>query len=153
MLRFTQGDIFRQRVEALVNPVNCHGIMGRGLALQFRTAYPECFPPYRQACVDGTLRPGSVLFTPTGYAVPEWVVHFPTKRHWRDKSLLHDIDEGLRDLASTIRHRRMKSIAVPPLGCGLGGLSWTSVRPLLERHLRVLPCDVTVLEPIPSRQR
>ncbi len=153
MLRFTQGDIFRQRVEALVNPVNCLGVMGRGLALQFRAGYPECFPPYRQACRDGTLRPGCLLFTPTGYSMPEWIVHFPTKRDWRDKSLRRDIDEGLRNLALAIRHRGMTSIAVPPLGCGLGGLSWTSVRPLVEHRLAGLSCDVTVLEPIPSPRR
>ena len=153
MLRFTRGDIFRQRVEALVNPVNCLGVMGRGLALQFKVAYPECFPPYRQACRDGALRPGNVLITPTGYAMPKCIVHFPTKRDWRDNSLRHDIDEGLRDLAIAIQHRRMTSIAVPPLGCGLGGLSWTSIRPLVERHLGGLSCDITVLEPVPSRQR
>ena len=152
MIRFTQADIFRLRVEALVNPVNCHGVMGRGLALQFRSAYPECFPPYREACIDGRLRPGRVLFAPTGYDTPEWVIHFPTKRHWRDKSLPRDIDEGLRDVAFAIRHRRLASIAVPPLGCGLGGLSRTAVRPLIERHLGELPCDVIVLEPGPARQ-
>ena len=152
MLRFTQGDIFRQRVEALVNPVNCLGVMGRGLARQFKAGYPECFPPYRQACRDGILRPGSVLFTPTGHAMPEWIVHFPTKRDWRDKSLRRDIDEGLHSLALAIRRRGMTSIAVPPLGCGLGGLSWTSVRPLLEHRLAGLSCDVTVLEPIRSHQ-
>ena len=153
MIRFIQGDVFRQGVEALVNPVNCHGVMGRGLALQFRSAYPECFPPYRQACMNSALRPGSVLFTPTGCAMPEWVIHFPTKRHWRDRSLRADIDAGLRDLALAIRHRRIASIAVPPLGCGLGGLSWTAVRPLVERHFGALACDVIVLEPVPPRQR
>ena len=85
--------------------------------------------------------------------MPEWVVHFPTKRHWRDRSLRTDIDAGLRDLAVAIPHRRIASIAVPPLGCGLGGLSWTAVRPLVERHLGALPCDVVVLEPGPPRQR
>ena len=127
--------------------------MGRGFALQFRSAYPECFSPYRQACFDGILRPGTVFFTPTGYAMPECIVHFPTKRDWRDKSQLEDIDRPLRHLAFAVRDRDIASIAVPPLGSGLGGLSWTAVRPLIERYLGELPCDVIVLEPVPPRQR
>ena len=147
MMRFIRGDIFRQRVGAPVNPVNCRGVTGRGLALRFRSAYPECYPTHRQACLDGTRRPGSVLFSPTGHKMPQRVIHFPTKRGPRDKSLRHDIDEALRDLALAIPRRRIASIAVPPLGCGPGGLSWHDVRPLIEHRLRALSCDVIVLEP------
>lgn len=150
MLRLTHGDIFQQRAEALVNPVNCVGVMGRGLALQFRQRFPACFSPYRNACLNGSLRPGGVLVWPTGRPLPRWIVHFPTKQHWRDPSFIPHIEEALHDLAIAIRHHRMQSIAVAPLGCGLGGLAWSSVRPLIERHLATLPCEVILLEPTPT---
>lgn len=152
MIRFAAGDIFAQSAVALVNPVNCVGVMGRGLAVQFRRRFPDAFEPYRQACRDRALRPGRVLVWPTRRPAPRWIVHFPTKRHWRDPSRLEDIDAGLRDLAAAVRRHRMPSVAVPPLGCGLGGLDWASVRPLLEAHLADLPCAVIALRPVPARR-
>lgn len=152
MIRFAAGDIFAQPAVALVNPVNCVGVMGRGLALQFKRCFPDSFEPYRQACRDRILRPGRVFVWPTHRPAPRWILHFPTKRHWRDPSRLEDIDEGLRDLARAIRRHRMPSVAVPPLGCGLGGLDWTRVRPLLEAHLAGLPCAVIALRPAPPRR-
>ena len=147
MLTFLSGDIFAQPADVLVNPVNCVGVMGRGLALQFRQRYPLVFRAYRQACRAGELRPGRVLFLPTGSARPRAIAHFPTKRHWRDPSRIEDIDAGLRHLATAIRRLGTPSIAIPPLGCGLGGLDWHTVRPLIATRLHGLDCAITVLEP------
>ena len=150
MLTFVTGDIFSQPAAVLVNPVNCVGVMGRGLAAQFRRRYPAVFRAYRQACGAGELRPGRVLLLPTGSNRPRAIAHFPTKRHWRDASHVEDIDAGLRHLATTIRRLRVPSIAVPPLGCGLGGLDWHTVRPLIAARLHGLDCAIAVFEPGPA---
>ena len=147
MITFVTGDIFAQPADVLVNPVNCVGVMGRGLAAQFKRRYPAVFRAYRQACRDGELRPGRVLLLPTGFDRPRAIAHFPTKRHWRDPSRVEDIDAGLRHLATTIRRLRAPSIAVPPLGCGLGGLDWHTIRPLIAARLQGLDCAITVLQP------
>ena len=150
MLTFVTGDIFAQPVDVLVNPVNCVGVMGRGLAAQFKRRYPAVFRAYREACRDGKLSSGRVLLLPTGSARPRAIAHFPTKRHWRDASRVDDIDAGLRHLSTTIRRLHIPSIAVPPLGCGLGGLDWHTVRPLIAARLHRLDCAITVLEPAPA---
>ncbi|MCY4583119.1 MAG: macro domain-containing protein [Chloroflexi bacterium] len=146
-LRFTPGDIFDQSAQAIVNPVNCVGVMGRGLALEFKRRYPAAFAAYRDACADQRLKPGRVFLYDTGEQQPRWIVHFPTKRHWRDASIISDIEAGLIDLTSAIKRHDIKSIALPPLGCGLGGLDWQDVRPLITSHLASTPAAVTVLEP------
>ncbi len=122
------GDMLADRdAEALVNPVNCAGVMGKGLALQIKTAYPDNFKAYATVCARGELRPGR-LFT--------YIRHvFPTKRHWRDPSRLGDIELGLAALADTIAECRIRSIAIPQLGCGLGGLNWAEARPLILKAL------------------
>ena len=146
-IRFTPGDIFDQSAQAIVNPVNCVGVMGRGLALEFKRRYPAAFAAYRDACADQRLKPGRVFLYDTGEQQPRWIVHFPTKRHWRDASIISDIEAGLLDLTSAIKRHDIKSIALPPLGCGLGGLDWQDVRPLITSHLASTPAAVTVLEP------
>lgn len=128
-------NIFESSAEALVNPVNCVGVMGKGLALQFRQAYPENFQAYAQVCARGEVRPGRVLVYETGLVQPRWIINFPTKRHWRDRSRLEDIEAGLVDLVRVVRELGIRSIAVPPLGCGLGGLDWGEVRPRIEAAL------------------
>ena len=147
MIRFATGDIFAQAVEAIVNPVNCVAVMGRGLALQFRQRYPDAFAAWREACARGQVRPGRMFLFDTGAGRPRWIVHFPTKRHWRNPSAIGDIDAGLRDLAAAIPRHGIASLAIPPLGCGLGGLDWRDVRPLVEARLAGAACDITVLEP------
>ena len=147
MIHFTRGDIFAQPVDAIVNPVNCVGVMGRGLALQFKRRHPDAFPAYRRACAERRVRPGRVFMFDTGCDRPRWIVHFPTKRHWRDRSTIGDIEAGLRDLAAALERHGIRSIAIPPLGCGLGGLDWRAVRPLVAACLDGIPATVIVLEP------
>ena len=143
----TTADIFAQSSEAIVNPVNCAGVMGKGLAAEFKKRYPAAFTAYRDACAEHRLQPGSVFLHDTGKQNPRWIVHFPTKQHWRNPSVLSDIDAGLRDLALAVKRHDIKSIAVPALGCGLGGLDWQEVRPLILQRLGDTPAAITLLEP------
>src|SRR6201987_4374327 len=126
MVELTQGDILNASVEALVNTVNCVGVMGRGIALQFRKAFPENFKAYEAACKRKEVVPGRMFVYETGLLTgPRFVINFPTKRHWKGKSRIKDIEAGLVALAREVKDRGIRSIAVPPLGCGLGGLDWS----------------------------
>ncbi|MFZ3033199.1 MAG: macro domain-containing protein, partial [Parvibaculum sp.] len=149
MISFTTGDILNADAEALVNTVNCVGVMGRGIALQFKNAFPENFSAYAQACDRGEVRPGSMFVFATGTMTnPKYIINFPTKRHWRGKSRMEDIDSGLNALAKTIKEKKIHSIAVPPLGSGLGGLNWTDVRTRVEQALGALDdVNIIVYEP------
>lgn len=147
MIEYTTGDIFTCEADALVNPVNCVGVMGRGLALKFKHAFPENFRAYEAACSIKSVQPGRMFVFETGQLTPRCIINFPTKRHWRDKSRLEDIESGLGDLVNVICDRGIRSIAIPPLGCGLGGLDWSDVRPRIERALDGL-AHVIVFEPI-----
>jgi O-acetyl-ADP-ribose deacetylase (regulator of RNase III) len=145
MIEWATGDILRSEVEALVNTVNCVGIMGRGIALQFKNRFPENFKAYAAACKKQQVQPGRMfVFETLTLPKPHYIVNFPTKRHWRGKSRIEDIISGLEDLAKIIRERKITSIAVPPLGSGLGGLDWNKVRTLIESALGSLP-EVRVL--------
>lgn len=135
-----RGNILQAYVDAIVNPVNCVGIMGAGLALQFREAYPENYIAYKVVCANEVLSPGTVFVYTTGKLYqPKYVINFPTKQHWKDKSLLSDIILGLSALKQEILSRKIKSIAIPPLGCGLGGLDWGEVRLFIEASFVELP--------------
>lgn len=149
MIRFKAGDILAEDVEALVNTVNCVGAMGRGIALQFRKAFPDNFRAYAEACRRGEIRPGRMfVFETDRLTNPRYIVNFPTKRHWRGGSRMEDIEAGLDALAAAIRERGIRSIAVPPLGSGLGGLAWSEVRPRIETALRGFnDLRVVVFEP------
>ena len=151
-IRFTTGDIFAQRTQAIVNPVNCVGVMGRGLALQFKRRHPDAFLAYRDACAHGRVKPGRVFTFATALHSPRWILHFPTKRHWREPSTIVDIRTGLADLAATLARHRIGSVAIPPLGCGLGGLDWRDVRPLIAHALAGVDADVVVLRPATTAQ-
>ncbi|MDR1020681.1 MAG: macro domain-containing protein [Synergistaceae bacterium] len=145
MIEFKNGDILREDAEALVNTVNCVGIMGRGIALQFKKAYPENFKAYAKACKDKKVLPGRMFVFQTGQLLnPRLIVNFPTKRHWRGKSRIEDIESGLVDLAETIKKYNVRSIAIPPLGSGLGGLEWREVKRRIEAALQVLS-DVKII--------
>ncbi|MEO5726747.1 MAG: macro domain-containing protein [Byssovorax sp.] len=150
MIELTSGDILRAEAEALVNTVNCVGVMGRGIALQFKRAFPANFVAYATACKRGEVQPGRMLVVETGQLTsPRFIVNFPTKRHWKGKSRIEDIDAGLDALIAEVKRLDIRSIAVPPLGCGLGGLDWADVRPRIERAFAALP-DVRVLVFEPS---
>lgn len=137
MIEYKIGDILTQDAEALVNTVNCVGIMGRGVALQFKNAYPDNFKAYELACKHEEVQPGHmfVFEIPKKLSGPRYIINFPTKRHWRGKSRMGDIETGLKALAREIRDRNIHSIAIPPLGSGLGGLNWAEVRTRIERAL------------------
>lgn len=149
MIDFRTGDILKDESEALVNTVNCVGVMGRGIALQFKDAYPENFREYAAACRRGDVKPGKMLVHETGKLTqPRYIINFPTKRHWRGKSRIQDIESGLKALIEVLLARKIRSVAIPPLGSGLGGLDWSDVRPLIERAMQQLPeIRVTVYEP------
>jgi O-acetyl-ADP-ribose deacetylase (regulator of RNase III) len=145
MIELTSGDLLKANVEALVNTVNCAGVMGRGIAAQFKRAFPANFTVYQQACKRGEVQPGRMLIVETAVnRTPRWIVNFPTKRHWRDHSRIEDIESGLAALVPDIRRLDIRTIAIPPLGCGLGGLRWPDVRPRIEQVMAVLP-DVRVM--------
>ena len=145
MIELTQGNILKADVEALVNTVNCVGFMGKGIALQFKKAYPENFDAYHKACAAGEVQPGRMfVFDLHSMLNPKYVVNFPTKRDWRANSRYDDVESGLKALVAEVRRRGIRSIAVPPLGCGLGGLDWNKVRSMIERAFAPLP-DVRVL--------
>ncbi len=149
MIEFKTGDILRADAEALVNTVNCVGIMGRGIALQFKNDFPENFRAYEAACAREEVQPGKMFVFETGTLTnPKFIINFPTKRHWKGKSRMEDIDSGLKALVEEIRTRGIRSIAIPPLGSGLGGLNWTDVRPRIVEALRGLnDLQVIVFEP------
>ena len=130
MVELVTGNLLQADVEALVNTVNTVGAMGKGIALQFKQAYPANFEAYRKAVARGDVQPGRMFVFETGLLTnPRIIVNFPTKRHWRGGSRIEDIDAGLQDLAHVIVTRGIRSIAIPPLGCGNGGLDWGEVRP------------------------
>lgn len=149
MIEFRAGDILRADAEALVNTVNCVGIMGRGIALQFRENFPENFKSYAAACKREEVQPGRMFVFETGTMTnPKFIINFPTKRHWRGKSRMEDIESGLVALAAEIRSRNIRSIAIPPLGAGLGGLNWPDVKGRIEKALAELPhVQAIVFEP------
>ena len=149
MIEFKMGDIFESDAEALVNTVNCVGIMGRGIALQFKNKYPENFRAYQQACKQEIVKPGKMfVFETEQLVLPKWIINFPTKRHWRGKSRIEDIESGLIDLVNVIQEKNIHSIAIPPLGAGLGGLDWEQVRSYIENALsHVKNVKIFVYEP------
>jgi O-acetyl-ADP-ribose deacetylase (regulator of RNase III) len=135
-----RGDLLRADADALVNTVNTVGVMGKGIALQFRKAFPANYEAYRRACEAGSVQPGKMLVFETGQLVePRLIINFPTKRHWRGRTRIEDIDSGLEDLVAVIDRYDVRSIAIPPLGCGNGGLAWSRVRPMIEAALAPLP--------------
>jgi O-acetyl-ADP-ribose deacetylase (regulator of RNase III) len=149
MIEMTSGDILEFEADALVNTVNCVGVMGRGIALQFKNAFPDNFKAYAAACKRGEVQPGRMFVFETGQLTPpRFIVNFPTKRHWLGNSRIEDIEAGLVDLVEVIRAKGVRSIAIPPLGSGLGGLDWNHVRPRIERALAALDdVRVVVFEP------
>lgn len=140
MIHDATGNLLEADAEALINTVNCVGFMGKGIALQFKQAWPDNFQAYAKACKAGDVQPGRMFIWETGRMInPKFLINFPTKRDWRGKSKIEDIVSGLQALVSDARRLGIRSIAVPPLGCGNGGLNWEDVRPLIVTALSELP--------------
>lgn len=147
MIHVVNADLFSLDVDAVVNPVNTQGHMGAGLAAVFKAAFPEMDRQYRFLCAQGKFRIGSlyVYRPPQDY---KYIINFPTKSHWRHPSKLDYIDRGLYKLKSCIYDKQITSIAIPALGCGLGGLNWTDVYQLIQLHLgSIIECYIYVCEP------
>jgi len=150
MIQYVTGNLLEAEVEALVNTVNCVGVMGKGIALQFRQAWPDdYFKDYKHACEKGGVAPGKVhVWDAQRLVNPRFIVNFPTKRHWKGKSKIEDIESGLESLKQAIQEYKIRSIAIPPLGCGNGGLGWPVVKGLIEAHLSELKdVEIRIFEP------
>lgn len=139
------GNLLHDDAQALVNTVNTVGVMGKGLALQFKRAFPEVFEQYATACREGRVQPGRIHAVPLRSS-DRWVLNFPTKRHWRQRSRIEDIEAGLDDLVLVLAELKITSVAVPPLGCGNGGLDWVQVHPLIMSKLGELDVDVRLYD-------
>jgi O-acetyl-ADP-ribose deacetylase (regulator of RNase III) len=142
MITYIAGDLFQSPAKVLVNPVNTAGVMGKGLALVFKQRYPAMFREYQALCEKKALDIGLLWL----YKTPEkWILNFPTKKHWRQKSEFEYIEAGLQRFAATYQEEKIESIAFPQLGCGAGQLDWeTQVRPLMERYLNALSIPILI---------
>ena len=152
MIQFTDGNLLEAEVEAVVNTANTVGVMGKGIALMFKERFPRNFGAYARACDVGEVRLGRMYVTenkePFG---PRWIINFPTKTHWRVKTRIEWVQEGLKDLVRIIAEKDIRSIAIPALGCGNGGLDWREVCPLIESAFQsVKGINVIVYEPTPK---
>lgn len=149
MISYHQGDLLAADVDALVNAVNTVGVMGKGIALAFKNRFPANYQAYAAACRRGEVATGCMFVTETPALLgPRWIVNFPTKQHWRDPSRLDWVRTGLQDLRRFLLAEGVKSVALPALGAGLGGLSWHAVRAEIAAALADLPVDVRVYEPL-----
>lgn len=148
MIKFLKGDLLQSDAEALVNTVNTVGVMGKGIALQFKNKYPYNYKLYKEACKKGELKVGEVLVVKDGDILCEkYIINFPTKEHWRSPSEISYIQQGLDSLKESIKEYNIKSIAIPPLGCGNGGLDWNIVKPMIIAALGDVEIDIHVYEP------
>ncbi len=139
-LTYLTASLFDSPAQTLVNPVNTVGVMGKGLAAEFKARWPEMFAAYHEACFRGNLRVGRLCL----WRGPRWVLNFPTKAHWREPSQIAYLETGLNVLADVWMHWGVTSLAFPQLGCGAGGLDWADVRPVMEKRLRALPIPVYI---------
>jgi len=152
-MEFTTGNIFESNAEALVNTVNTVGVMGKGIALQFKERYPDNYVQYVAACKRGEVNIGKMFITATNSMVnPKWIINFPTKQHWMHKSSYEFINAGLDDLVIQLKERNIKSLAIPPLGAGQGGLDWQKVKAILIEKLSGLDIEIVIYEPITQWQ-
>lgn len=154
MITFTSGNLLNSKAEALVNTVNTVGVMGKGIALMFKEAFPDNFSRYEAACKRNEVAVGRMYVTERSNLLgPRWIINFPTKRHWRHPSRIAWIEAGLNDLRRVIVENDIRSIALPPLGSGNGGLDWRDVRPKIEAALASLDnVDIVVYEPTSQYQ-
>ncbi len=148
MIHYVTGNLLAASNEALVNTVNTVGIMGKGIALQFKDTYPNNFQIYQQACKDGTIIPGKFWEQKKQlFRLSQNGSSISNEKDWKHRSKYEYIEEGLKDLVRVIRQYQIKSIAIPPLGCGNGGLDWSQVKTLMEKYLGTLEIDVHIYQP------
>ena len=149
MIHFTKGNMMTSSAEALVNTVNTVGVMGKGVALQFKEEFPKNLLKYKEACNSGELTPGELLITRelNSNGEEKIIINFPTKLHWRNPSKYEYITKGLKKLTKAISEHNIKSIAIPPLGCGNGGLDWNVVKRMIEEALNSIDCEIYIYEP------
>jgi len=153
MITYTTGNLLDAEVDALVNTVNTVGVMGKGIALMFKDRFPNNMQAYAEACQAGKVQTGKVFVTSTDELLgAKWIINFPTKQHWRAKSQMNWIEEGLQDLRQFIIDNNIQSIAIPPLGAGNGGLDWQQVKPKIEKALGDLKINILVYEPTTNYQ-
>lgn len=149
MIEYSTGDLLESDCDALVNTVNTNGVMGKGIALQFKERFPLNFKKYALACKNGEVKIGKMFVTRENDIFRNlYIVNFPTKVNWWQKSDKHFINKGLHDLRKVINDLEIKSIAIPPLGCGNGGLEWDLVKIMIESELGMLPIKIVVYEPL-----
>lgn len=148
-MKYVKGNLLEAQTEAIVNTVNTVGVMGKGIALQFKEKYPQNFKAYKKACENGLVRIGQMfVFKESDLEGSKIIINFPTKKEWYRKSQYRYIEEGLKDLVRTIRENNIKSISIPPLGCGNGGLKWEKVKSLMEQYLANLnDVQIQIYEP------
>jgi len=146
------GDLFTSQADILVNPVNCVGVMGKGLAAQFKARFPDYFAKYKRLCDVGEIKVGEPFVTYT-HNNPKWIISFPTKRHWKEPSQLKWIKSGLARFTPALRILDARSMAIPALGCGEGGLNWDDVRPILYTALKPVAEAGMEIELYPPRQQ
>ena len=149
MIELKKDNLLLSNAEALVNTVNTAGVMGKGVALQFRERFSENYLRYKKACAKGEVQTGKMFITETDLlSEPKYIINFPTKQHWKGKSKIEYIEDGLDDLLRVIQEKNIQSIAIPPLGCGNGGLDWKDVKTLIEKKLGQLSSvDIELYEP------
>lgn len=154
MIHYKIGNLLESEAEALVNTVNTIGVMGKGIALQFKNTFPNNFRVYQKACKNNEVQIGKLLITEEESLLlgKKIIINFPTKTNWRLPSEFSYIESGLIDLVREIKDRKIKSIAIPPLGAGNGGLDWNKVKLILEKHLSSVDCDIYIYEPSKSIQ-
>ncbi len=152
-MNYTKGNILESNIAVIINPVNTVGVMGKGLALQFKQKFPTNYKIYKEACKNKTIDIGKLLLVSnfnneSNLERKKFVINFPTKKHWRNPSKIEYIEEGLKDLVRIIEAEKFESMAIPALGCGLGGLEWEDVKLLVEKYLGSLEgIEIIVYEP------
>lgn len=154
MIHFTKGNLLAAKVEALVNTVNTVGVMGKGIALMFKEAFPENYRRYEEACKVGEVQVGQMFVVERHELFgPKWIVNFPTKKHWRHPTKISWVIEGLQELRQFVNEKNIKSIAIPPLGCGNGGLDWGDVKKEIQKALGDLEgVEILIYEPTDKYQ-
>jgi O-acetyl-ADP-ribose deacetylase (regulator of RNase III) len=156
MIKYIEGDIFESKAEALINTVNTVGVMGKGIALQFKKAFPNNYKSYVEACKKNEIQIGKVFIVKDSNLQigAKYIINFPTKKHWRNSSEYHYIESGLDDLIRVLKEYKIKSVAIPPLGAGNGGLEWEKVKIIIEHKLKSLDVEINIFEPtLPIEQQ